>query len=270
MSWLFSRALVEEYSPDKCSDGAQSVQSNGKPTPQAYLQRDKTTATWNRFPSGMTCEPLTADRGEAVLMSFLAAFPAKTLAQPEKAQELTVSDPACGWKWPASSVKYDLDSRSWKTRQCSLLGGLVEFSETWPRWGSMRNGECWEQPMWGRRMDGSESGLLPDGKTFFHTPNTNGLDGGSNSRKALKARINQERWPTPAARDFRSPNSKPYSERGGGKKGEQLPNAVGGQLNPPWVEWLMGWPIGWTALEPLETAKSPNAQQPRLSKAVGG
>jgi len=25
----------------------------------------------------------------------------------------------------------------------------------------------------------------------------------------------------------------------------------GGQLNPDWVEWLMGWPIGWTSLEPL-------------------
>jgi len=24
-----------------------------------------------------------------------------------------------------------------------------------------------------------------------------------------------------------------------------------GRLNPGWVEWLMGWPIGWTALEPL-------------------
>ncbi len=28
-----------------------------------------------------------------------------------------------------------------------------------------------------------------------------------------------------------------------------------GQLNPDWVEWLMGWPIGWTALKPLETDK---------------
>ena len=28
-----------------------------------------------------------------------------------------------------------------------------------------------------------------------------------------------------------------------------------GQLNPTWVEWLMGWPIGWTGLAPLETAK---------------
>jgi hypothetical protein len=29
----------------------------------------------------------------------------------------------------------------------------------------------------------------------------------------------------------------------------------GGQLNPEWVEWLMGWPIGHTALEPLEMVR---------------
>ena len=29
----------------------------------------------------------------------------------------------------------------------------------------------------------------------------------------------------------------------------------GGQLNPEWVEWLMGWPIGWTDLKPLEMGK---------------
>jgi hypothetical protein len=34
-----------------------------------------------------------------------------------------------------------------------------------------------------------------------------------------------------------------------------------GQLNPAWVEWLMGWPIGWTGLKPLETDKYRNVQQ---------
>jgi hypothetical protein len=28
---------------------------------------------------------------------------------------------------------------------------------------------------------------------------------------------------------------------------------VGGQLNPTWVEWLMGFPLGWTDCEDLET-----------------
>lgn len=28
----------------------------------------------------------------------------------------------------------------------------------------------------------------------------------------------------------------------------------GGKLNPTWVEWLMGWPLGWTSTEPLPPA----------------
>lgn len=27
------------------------------------------------------------------------------------------------------------------------------------------------------------------------------------------------------------------------------------------VEWLMGWPLGWTDLQPLETGKYRNAQR---------
>jgi hypothetical protein len=42
-----------------------------------------------------------------------------------------------------------------------------------------------------------ESGLLPNGVDSFHTSNTTGLDGGSNSRKALKKRM--QMWPTPIA-----------------------------------------------------------------------
>lgn len=28
-----------------------------------------------------------------------------------------------------------------------------------------------------------------------------------------------------------------------------------GLMNPEFLEWLMGWPEGWTGLEPLETGK---------------
>lgn len=276
MSWLFSRALVEAFSPDKCSDGEPSVQSSGKPIPQAYLQRDKTTATWSRFPSGMTCEPLTAGRGEELLTSFRAAFPARTSAPPEKEPASKASDPACGWKWPESSVKYDPVSSSWKTRQCSLLGGLVEFSETWPRWGSMRNGECWEQPMLERRTSETESGLWP-------TPNCIGFRSDGELQMLAKkltdraeyvamshraCRSKRERfWPTPTSRDHKGvgPNGR---IRDGKLQLDTLDRAVhhqngSGSLNPTWVEWLMGWPTEWTALKPLETAKSPNVPQKR-------
>jgi len=45
-------------------------------------------------------------------------------------------------------------------------------------------------------------------------------------------------------------------------KRNEIPLAAqaGGPLNPEWVEWLMGWPLGWTDLKPLEMGKSHSAQ----------
>ena len=38
MNWLFSLALVEEYSWDNCSDGALSAQLNGNHMQHAFLR----------------------------------------------------------------------------------------------------------------------------------------------------------------------------------------------------------------------------------------
>ena len=78
MSWLFSQALVEEYLAGNFSDGEQSAQSSGSHTQQAFCAPDKMTAFSHLSQSGMMFKPLTANHGEALLMSYLAAFHAKT------------------------------------------------------------------------------------------------------------------------------------------------------------------------------------------------
>jgi len=69
-------------------------------------------------------------------------------------------------------------------------------------------------------------------------------------------------WPTPAARDFKGPcwNTPARAcldhavERGETKtKKYPQPSPDGGRLNPEFVEWLMGFPIGWTDCDALET-----------------
>ena len=61
-------------------------------------------------------------------------------------------------------------------------------------------------------------------------------------------------WPTPAARDYKEANSDKHLAKDRGHH-DQLPNAVklagatGGQLSPIFVEWLMGFPSGWTDCE---------------------
>jgi DNA (cytosine-5)-methyltransferase 1 len=78
MSWLFSQALVEEFSEAICLDGEQSVQSSGSNTPQAYCAPDKMTGFSRLSRFGMTFKPLTETRGEELLTLYRAGFPAKT------------------------------------------------------------------------------------------------------------------------------------------------------------------------------------------------
>ena len=82
MSWLFSQALVEEFSEAICLDGEQSVQLSGNNTPQAYCAPDKMTGFSRLSRFGMTYKPLTETRGKELLTLYRAAFHAKT-SQPQ-------------------------------------------------------------------------------------------------------------------------------------------------------------------------------------------
>jgi hypothetical protein len=169
----------------------------------------------------MMFKPLTADHGEELLMLYLAGFRVKTSQPQEKAQELMENDQECGEKWHASFVKYDHNSSLWRTHQCSLLGDLDEFLETWPQWGLMRDGECWEQRTLEQTIRGTESGF-------------------------------SVKFPTPTAHNAQEGNYPSEKKR----HTPTLATHAGGKLNPMWVEWLMGWPLGWTDLKPLEMDKS--------------
>jgi len=247
MSWLFSRALVAEYLAEKFLDGGQSAPSNGNPTPQAYCAPDKMTdfSRLSRF--GMTFKPLTATRGEALLMLYLEDFPARTSALPEKEPESTASGQECGDTWRGSLARFDPDSSSWKTAQLSLLGDSDECSVTWPRSGMTADGQCWELPMLGHRTKDTDSGLWPT-PTVCGNYNRKGASATSGDGLATAVRM----WPTPTAHNAKETNAPSELAR----NTPTLAAQAGGSLNPTWVEWLMGWPLGWTDLKPLEMDKS--------------
>ena len=276
MSWLYSQALVEEYLGDTSLDGEQSVQLNGNPTQQAYCAPGKMTDFSRLSRSGMTFKPLTESLGKDLLTLYLEAFHAKTSQLPETEQELKGKEVECGAKWHGSFVKYDPDSSLWRTHQCSFLGDLEPFLETWPRWGLMRNGECWEQQTLVQITNETESGSkprhsLPTPTCNPHLPN---LKANTNGPKNLMQVANGEWehlmppkqiWPTPCSTDYKGSGKTgdlrdrlDYAAERGATKSKQYadPPKAGGKLNPTWVEWLMGWPLGWTDLKPLETDKS--------------
>lgn len=141
MSWLFSRALVEEYLEASCSP-------------------DKMTAYSRLSRFGMTYAPLTDDDGAALLTWYLEASRARTFQPQEKAPALTAPAPASGGKCTELSMKYDRNSHSWKTHLCLWDEDLPESSVILPKSGTMRNGLCWERTMWEPRTSESASGYL--------------------------------------------------------------------------------------------------------------
>jgi len=64
------------------------------------------------------------------------------------------------------------------------------------------------------------------------------------------------RYRTPTARDWKGMSAKSWRERDKGDKTPTLPDQIGGVPHPEFVEELMGFPIGWTALKASETPSS--------------
>jgi hypothetical protein len=250
MSWLFSQALVEEFSEATSLDGEPSVQSSGSHTQLAYLQPDKMTdfSRLSRF--GMTFAPLTVDRGEALLMSYLAGFHAKTSQSQERATDLTENGQDSGEKWRGWLAKFDPVTSTLRTAQCSLLEEEPESLQTLPRSGMTRSGMLWARQTLVPRTSETESGL-------WASPNARDWkDSGASQGKRKSPNLGtQVHWPTPTVHGN-------YNRKGASKtSGDGLATLVGGKLNPTWVEWLMGWPLGWTDLKPLEMDKFQQWQQ---------
>lgn len=68
-------------------------------------------------------------------------------------------------------------------------------------------------------------------------------------------------FPTPAARDWKD-NGKSPAELA--RNSVTLATKAGGQLNPQWVEWLMGYPFEWTELNVLVMPLFPKQRGKRL------
>ena len=166
-------------------------------------------------------------------MLFRAGFRARTSVQQEKERESTENAVACGSTWREWFAKLDQSGSLWRTRQCSFLEGLEQFSETWPRSGLMQRGQCFPLPNLERRICEKESGLWP-------TPvKTDGFAVGW-CRTSIERKERGETRPSGAhigtgLKYFRGTEK----------------HLVNGYPNPALTEWLMGWPAKWSDLQPL-------------------
>lgn len=238
MAWFLSNILCENLRSlqaqagasleESSLAGAPSAQSKSSLTVVKFSCGGRTKATLNLSPSGMTCERLTDAHGMGSWMSLVAASPVRTLLrEAQRKQGFTESVADSGTKWRASLAKYDPVSRSWKTRQRSFLEDSTEYAETWPRWGTVADGECLPLPTLARPTNESGYFLLPT-VTKCWSERGPGL---SNNMENLRM------------------------SRGSTELTLDLIEVLGWRWPLSFIEWMMGFPLGWTRLQELATHK---------------
>lgn len=240
MTWICipstcSQAREGGYWQIGCSDIPQSAPWKSKNIPAEFFCKDNLTEFYQSFPfgtmllpSGKTTPTVLASSPEQRRCSGNSSFVAGSLDH-ARTSVLPVMDPGlaanvqgCGEKWQGSFVKFDRDTSSWRTHQCSLLGDWERFSGTWPEWGLMRNGECLALNTLALPTTGIESGSLP-------TPTRTDYKGGRKRETAEACGRNERNNLRDYCRQILG-WTRPY---------------------PDASESLMLWPIGWTDLKPL-------------------
>lgn len=128
--------------------------------------------------------------------------------------------------WPTSQSRdwKGSSGRSYKGEEYDLPTAAVSLGET---------AEYWMTP------SANEDAATHQAKRFLLDPETP-PHGGESSETTPTSR---RQYPTPTSGD--SEGSGAASDRLGGATGAKR------QLNPRFVEWLQGWPPGWTSLAPL-------------------
>jgi len=255
MSWHYLQEQEEVSSEGISWDGTQFVPLSGKTTLGEYCLPDSGTACCQDSPFGMTCAPSRERLGRGVFRSSAEDFHARTSPSAAQERDWTERNLVCGPRWRGLLGRFSQDSCSLKTPHYSLLGGSNEFSGTLPKWGMMLDGECLELTRPVLRIAAIESGSL------LATPTATANQLSPSMMKHPGCR----NWlPTSAVADWSPTNGEVYRTKTGtlrlkradGRTSRMgLEAHVGGKLNPTWVEWLMGWPTGWTDLKPLAMDK---------------
>lgn len=187
------------------------------------------------------------------------AFPVSPTLLQEKVKAM-VTSVTCGAKLQDASEKFNRVGSLVKIRPVCLpeliSGTSNEYLPTLPRWGIACHGEYGALVTSERRTDATECLLLP-------TPTASESKGnGLTNRKSFPQIHLYEYvalYPTPQATSWGCSEAraklKRLQESGMISEYERkrMQSGNGGKLNPTWVEWLMGFPIGWSDLDASET-----------------
>lgn len=213
---------------------AQSLVWNTKPLPSKSWLRQWKRIAWMQRLYGRICEPSTAARGVESWIQSLRDTRANRLVEPVAAVDARIRD-TCGHMSCASLAKCNPASYSPKMLQAISVSDSSKSCKIWRGWVTELRRDCSRRQKWAQATSGKDSSF--------------------------------SRWPTPTARDFKTPNSEESQAKRnkGCARGQQLMNFVAHsfhldpetsqrgdkslrktahlpRLNPKFVCWLMGYP----------------------------
>lgn len=248
MSWLYVPGLEGSSLGLDSRQGdllARSATSRGRLMPLRYWLRVWGTAPWIQRLSGVTSTPSTVARGVTAWIYSLRATHANLSAKPVRGLgSLTLA--TCGPTLPASFTSVAPASCSARTSPLICTTDSRQSPETWKRWVTELRQHCTRRRSMvpgtsGSACSGSLVAMLPTPKTEMRDCPAERLRRSPNLGSVVAM------LPTPTALSY-------GTNQGGaagrvGKVRPSLAGIAGGSLNPEWVEWLMGWPEGWTDCE---------------------
>ena len=251
---------VAESLADSFSAMCQSAPSSWRNTLGLSCSSDSETDSCPGSPSGTMFGPSMESLGLGPSTLSAAASLARTFPRLGRVLGSLEPDPACGPSSPESLAKSSRLSVSSKTPLFSEREDWRSCWKTLPRWGSMRSGVLSERIKPAHLTNATGCGFLP---TPLATLGTNGGPNQRDSSGRPGLQMAAMMWHTPNASDYiQRKTSASWKAKGRVNfvlSNPEITGVSGGMLNPEWVCWLMGWPVGWTDSRPLETAKSPSA-----------
>jgi hypothetical protein len=168
-------------------------------------------------------------------MSSLRDSHASHSQSPEDKRQIETTE-TYGLKRSGSYARYDRDTCSWRMCQgcfTEVMDISDEFSETWPKAGTMLDGVLYLRPTW-------ELPISENGSGYWRTPDsgaggTSGLlakgiterpDGQNIQIRLVDQVKNRYLWPTPRANDNESRQTKPTPSMVEGRHGWSLKAAI--------------------------------------------
>lgn len=240
-----------------------SLMWRSKPSPLKTWQRRWKRVSWLPHLFGRTLKPCQWNRFKEGLTSSLADTHASH-SQPQESDKGKTTPDTSGPTYEEQSTLFALDGASSKTSKDISQWGCLTSLKTWDEWVTERRGEYSQRRKLAPPTD--ENGCLS-----WRTPTVAETHNQDYSTQIYLQNQVKMNWPTQMARDWKDG---PGQTHRGQRDNSKLPMVVfhdgrqdpanpsttgknqGQQLNPNWVEQLMGLPTGWTALDYLETESS--------------